>query len=101
MIGAAIAPAALLGMPYLAANAGANRDELAQAFRSAIINLGFIFGAYAIFVLVAGGFALHSLDNHASFADVSQASAVLRGALPSMISFLGPLIFHSVFLSPR
>lgn len=93
MVGAAIAPGALLGMPYLAANAGANRTELTQAFRRAIVNLGFIFGAYAIFVLIAGGFALHSLDDHASFADVGQASAVLRGALPTALAFLGPLIF--------
>jgi manganese transport protein len=93
MVGAAIAPGALLGMPYLSANAGANKDQLSQAFKSAIVNLGFIFGAYAMFVLIAGGFALHSLDNHASFDDVSQASAVLRGALPNAVAFLGPLIF--------
>lgn len=93
MVGAALAPGALLGMPYLATNAGASRAELGQAFRAAIINLGFIFGAYAIFVLIAGGFALHSLANHASFADVGQASTVLRGALPAAFSFLSPLIF--------
>jgi Mn2+/Fe2+ NRAMP family transporter len=93
MVGAAIAPGALLGMPYLAANAGGNKAELSQAFRRAIINLGFIFGAYAFFVLIAGGFALHSLHDHASFADVNQASAVFRGALPSTLSFLGPMIF--------
>lgn len=93
MVGAAIAPGALLGMPYLAANSGANRAELAQALRGAIINLGFIFGAYAMFVLIAGGYALHSLADHASFADVGQASTVLRGALPSALSFLSPLIF--------
>lgn len=93
MVGAAIAPGALLGMPYLAANAGANRAQLAEAFRGAIVNLGFIFGAYAIFVLIAGGYALHSLTNHASFADVGQASTVLRGALPQALSFLSPIIF--------
>jgi Mn2+/Fe2+ NRAMP family transporter len=93
MVGAAIAPGALLGMPYLAANAGGNRAELKQAFRRAIVNLGFIFGAYAFFVLVAGGFALHSLDDHAQFADVNQASAVFSDALPSMLAFLGPMIF--------
>ncbi len=93
MVGAAIAPGALLGMPYLAANAGGNRSELKQAFRRAVVNLGFIFGAYAFFVLVAGGFALHSLDDHARFADVNQASAVFSDALPAMLSFLGPMIF--------
>ena len=93
MVGAAIAPGALLGMPYLAANAGSDQAELARAFRRAVVNLGFIFGAYAFFVLLAGGFALHSLANHASFADVNQASAVFRNVLPSVLSMLGPQIF--------
>ncbi len=93
MVGAAVAPGALLGMPYLAANAGGNKTELKQAFHRAIVNLGFIFGAYAFFVLVAGGFALNSLDNHASFADVGQASTVFSNALPPALSFLGPMIF--------
>src|SRR6056297_3757340 len=43
MVGAAIAPAALLGLPYLCADDGGSREELAQAFRSAIINMGVIF----------------------------------------------------------
>lgn len=93
MIGAAIAPAALLGLPYMCADAGGGREELARAFRLAVVNLGFIFGAYAFFVLVAGGFALHSLPDHASFSDVGQASAVFRGALPGPLAFLGPIIF--------
>ena len=33
-------------------------------------------------VLVAGAFALYPMADHASFADVGQASAVLRAALP-------------------
>jgi Mn2+/Fe2+ NRAMP family transporter len=93
MVGAAVAPAALLGMPYLCADDGGNREQLAQAFRQAIINMGFIFGAYAVFVVVAGGYALHSLADHASFADVGQASAVFRNALPGVFAKLGPAIF--------
>ncbi|WOJ92195.1 divalent metal cation transporter [Congregibacter variabilis] len=93
MVGAAVAPAALLGMPYLCADDGGNREQLAQAFRQAIINMGFIFGAYAVFVVVAGGYALHSLAGHASFADVGQASAVFRDALPGVFATLGPTIF--------
>lgn len=93
MVGAAVAPAALLGMPYMCADDGGSREELARAFRQAIINMGFIFGAYAMFVVVAGGYALYSLPNHASFADVGQASAVFRDALPGMFSTLGPVIF--------
>lgn len=93
MVGAAVAPAALLGMPYLCADDGGKREELAQAFRQAIVNLGFVFGAYAVFVVVAGGFALYSLPDHASFADVGQASAVFRDVLPGMLSSVGPMIF--------
>lgn len=93
MVGSAIAPAALLGMPYLCADDGGNREKLAQAFRQAIVNMGFIFGAYAVFVLVAGGYALHSLVDHASFSDVGQASAVFRDALPGVFATLGPTIF--------
>lgn len=93
MVGAAVAPAALLGMPYLCADDGGNREQLTQAFRQAIINMGFIFGAYAVFVVVAGGYALHSLADHASFADVGQASAVFKDALPGIFATLGPTIF--------
>lgn len=93
MVGAAVAPAALLGMPYLCADDGGNRDQLAQAFRQAVVNMGAIFGAYAIFVVIAGGYALHSLPDYASFADVGQASAVFRDALPGVFSTLGPMIF--------
>lgn len=93
MVGAAIAPAALLGLPYLCADAGSDRHQLRRAFRQAVINLGFVFGAYAFFVLVAGAFALYPLPDHASFADVAQASAVLRAALPEALAFLGPMIF--------
>ncbi|KGE02746.1 NRAMP family divalent metal transporter [Pseudohaliea rubra] len=93
MVGAAIAPAALLGLPYLCADAGSGRAQLTRAFWQAVLNLGFVFGAYAFFVLVAGAFALYPLADHASFADVAQASAVLRAALPERLAFLGPVIF--------
>lgn len=93
MIGAAIAPAALLGLPYLSADAGGSPRALAGAFRRAIVNLGIIFGAYAVLVVVAGGFALYPLENHAGLDDVGEASAVLRGALPGAFSGLGPVVF--------
>lgn len=93
MVGAAVAPAALLGMPYLCADDGGGREELAHAFRQAIINMGVIFGAYAVFVVVAGGFALYSLPDNASFADVGEASQVFRNVLPGVMSAVGPTIF--------
>jgi len=93
MVGAAIAPAALLGLPYLSADAGGGREQLRLALRQSVINLGLVFGAYAFFVLVAGAFALYPLPRHAAFADVAEASAVLRAALPASIAFLGPKLF--------
>jgi len=93
MVGAAIAPAALLGLPYMCADDGGGREALARGFRLAITNLGFIFGAYAILVVIAGGYALYSLPDHASFADVGQASSVFRGALPGPLAPLGPMVF--------
>lgn len=94
MVGAAIAPAALLGLPYLSADAGSDSQALGRAFRKAVLNLGVVFGAYAVLVVVAGGFALFPLTNHAALSDVGQASAVLRDVLPGPFSGLGPVVFN-------
>ncbi len=94
MIGAAIAPAALLGLPYLCSDNGATRDNLDRDFRQAIINLGLVFGAYAILVVVAGAYALHALPDHASFADVGAASQVFAKVLPGTLAPLGPMVFN-------
>lgn len=100
MVGSAIAPAALLGMPYLAADSGIDPSGLKTAFRRAIINLGLIFGAYAMFVVIAGGFALYTLADHASLADVAEASQVLHGVFPERLAFLGPVVFSlGVFMA--
>lgn len=93
MVGSAIAPAALLGLPYLSADAGGGRAELASNLRQAVINLGLIFGAYALLVAIAGAYALHVLPDHASFRDVAQAAGVFRAVLPGALAPLGPLIF--------
>lgn len=100
MVGSAIAPAALLGMPYLAADSGVDPSGLKQAFRRAMVNLGLIFGAYAMFVVIAGGFALYPLLHNAALADVSEASHVLHGVFPERVAFLGPLVFSlGVFMA--
>jgi len=93
MVGAAIAPAALLGLPYLCADAGTGPGDLAKAFRQSVINLGVVFGAYAMLVVIAGGYALFVLPEHGQFADVGQASRVLQGAFPGPLAPLGPVIF--------
>ena len=58
IVGSALAPAALLGIPYMCADNLRGKPDLPREFRTAVINLGFIFGGYSIFVVVAGGFAL-------------------------------------------
>ena len=93
MVGAAIAPAALLGLPYLCADAGGAREALAAGFRQSVISLGFVFGAHAILVVIAGGFALYALPDHASFSDVGRASQVLRAVFPGALAPAGPVIF--------
>ena len=93
MVGAAIAPAALLGLPYLCADAGATRQALSAGFRHSVISLGLVFGTHAILVVIAGGFALYALPDHASFSDVGQASTVLRAVFPGALAPAGPVIF--------
>ena len=93
MVGAAIAPAALLGLPYLCADAGATRQALAAGFHHSVISLGCVFGTHAILVVIAGGFALYGLPDHASFSDVGQASTVLRAVFPGALAPAGPVIF--------
>jgi Mn2+/Fe2+ NRAMP family transporter len=93
MVGSAIAPAALLGLPYLSADAGGGRQALDAGFRRAILNLGVVFGAYAVLVLIAGAFALHARPDFAEFADVGQAGEVLRAVFPGALAPLGPKVF--------
>ncbi len=67
--------------------------DLKQEFRKAVLNLGVIFGCYSIFVMVAGGFALYGLADHAQIDTVHEAGRVLVKAFPAGLGFLGPLIF--------
>lgn len=93
IIGTALAPAALLGIPYMSADNSRGIPDLKQEFRKAVVNLGVIFGCYSIFVVVAGGFALHGLADHAQIDTVHEAGRVLVKAFPAALGFLGPLIF--------
>lgn len=52
-----------------------------------------IFGAYAMFILIAGGYALFPLADNAEIETVHDAGQVLTLAFPKAISFLGPPIF--------
>ena len=93
IIGSALAPAALLGIPYMSADNRKGEPDLKRELRMAVVNLGLIFGCYSIFVVIAGGFALYPLANHAQIDTIHEASRVLVNAFPAVLSFLGPLIF--------
>lgn len=93
IVGSALAPAALLGIPYMSADDSRDAPNLRREFWQAVINLGVIFGGYSIFVVIAGGFALYPLPHHAQIDTVHEAGKVLVNAFPPALGFLGPLIF--------
>jgi Mn2+/Fe2+ NRAMP family transporter len=93
IVGSAIAPGALLTIPYLSSDASAGTLNLKQDLRKYIINLGVIFGGYSMFLLIAGGYALYPLPNHADIETVHEAGQVLTKAFPEAINFVGPVIF--------
>lgn len=93
IVGSAIAPGALLVIPYLSSDAGSGATTLRQDLRKSILNLGVIFGAYAMFILVAGGYALYPLPDHADIDTVHEAGMVLTAAFPQAVAAVGPVIF--------
>jgi manganese transport protein len=93
IVGSAIAPGALLTIPYLSSDASSGTLNLREDLKKSILNLGVIFGAYASFILIAGGFALFPLANNAEIETVHEAGQVLTKALPEAIGFIGPSIF--------
>jgi Mn2+/Fe2+ NRAMP family transporter len=93
IVGSAIAPGALLAIPYLSSDASKGTLTLKQDLRKFIINLGLIFGAYAMFIIIAGGYALYPLPDHADIETVHEAGQVLTQALPQSVGFVGPTIF--------
>jgi len=95
IVGSALAPAALLGIPYMSADDSKEQPDLKREFRKAVLNLGVIFGGYSTFVIIAGGFALYPLANHAEIDTVNEAGKVLVNAFPQGLGFLGPLIFSA------
>jgi len=93
IVGSAIAPGALLTIPYLSSDSSTGKLALRKNLNQSIINLGVIFGAYAMFILIAGGFALYPLPNHADIETVHAAGQVLDQAFPPAIGFVGPTLF--------
>ena len=95
IIGSAVAPVALLGIPYMSAENVVGVPDLARESRNAVINLGFIFGGYSIFVVMAGGFALYPQHYHAEIDTVHEAGQVLVNVFPPGMGYLGPLLFSA------
>ena len=95
IVGSTLAPGSLLAIPYLASDAARTTGRLAlrEDLHRFMINLGLIFGAYSMFILIAGGFALYPLANHAGIETVHDAGQVLTKALPRSFDFVGPVIF--------
>jgi len=93
VVGSMLAPPAMLGIPYMSADERSNTPDLRALFRKSVINLGLIVGLYCISLIVAGGFALHGLPDHASIDTVEEARGVLGDAFPAGLQFLGPAIF--------
>ncbi len=94
IIGSVLAPAAMLGIPYMSAdNRQAGAVDFKREFRKSVINLGLFFGANSLFIIIAGGFALFPLANHAEIDSVHEASRILLRAFPQGFEFIGPTIF--------
>jgi len=93
IIGSVLAPGALFGISYLSADNQSDDVDLGAEFKKSVVNMGFIYGGYSIFVIVAGGFALFPLANHAEIDSVNEASKILLRAFPDTISFLAPIVF--------
>ena len=96
IVGSVLAPAAMLGMPYMSAdNRLQGTPDLKQEFRNSVINLGFIYCACSLCIIIAGGFALYPLANHAEIDSVHEASRILLRAFPQELEFLGPMVFSA------
>ena len=98
IVGSALAPAALLGIPYMCADNLRGKPDLPAELRKSVLNLGVVFGGYSVFVIIAGGYALYPLDNHAAIDTVHEAGKVLVNAFPEGLGFLGPIIFTAGLL---
>ncbi len=91
--GGALAAAPILSFSYFTSDDKAKPEDLPRYFWKAVISLGVIFGLYSTLVLVAGGYALYPLENHANIDKVYQAGQVLTHAMPDALAALGPKLF--------
>lgn len=93
IIGSVLAPGTLLGISYMSADNSVGSPDFQSEFRKSVVNLGFIYGGYSLLVIIAGGFALFPLANHAEIDSIHEASKILVRAFPEGVGFLGPIVF--------
>lgn len=94
IVGSVLAPASMLGISYMSSdNRKTGATDFRQEFRKSIINLGVFYGGYSLFVIIAGGFALYPLVNHAEIDSVHEAGKILVRAFPAGYEALGPMVF--------
>ncbi len=100
--GQALPASVFLAYGYFTANANYKAVDLKASFKKTVINMGIIWGAFSVVVVVAGYYALNQVyqgtgapgDLHFSqISTVTQAGMVLAPAMPSAISFLASRIF--------
>lgn len=100
--GQALPASVFLAFGYFTGNANYTAVDFKRSFKKTVINMGFIWGAFSVTVVVAGYFALNLVyrgtgapgDLHFSqISTVPQAGQVLTPALPAAVSFLAYRIF--------
>ena len=102
--GQALPPTVFLTYGYLHSNAGYTSADAKRAFWKTVYNLGFVWGAFSVVVIVAGTTALHNVytGSGPSFLGVSHysqietipvAGQVLGPAFPGFLGFLAPRFF--------
>lgn len=100
--GQALPASVFLAYGYFTANANYKAVDLKASFKKTVINMGIIWGAFSVVVVVAGYYALNLVyqgtgapgDLHYSqISTVPQAGMVLAPAMPGFMGFLAYRIF--------
>jgi Mn2+/Fe2+ NRAMP family transporter len=104
--GQALPPSVFLAYGYLAANAGYTKQDIRQAFRKTVQNLGVIWGLFSVVVIVAGTTALHyvytgsgptylGVSHYSQIESIPVAGQVLGPAFPGALGILAPRFFSA------
>ena len=91
--GGGLAAAPILSFSYFTSDDKAGPEDMPRYFWKSVFTLGFMYGLFSFLVMVAGGYALRPLPNHASIQTVHEAGKVLDKAMPAGLGFFGPKLF--------